>query len=79
MMNHYTATHPDSPFVSGLVALRATPTHRHVLRGGKLATVRPDGTQDVRDVTADVLDVTLRRAFGINLKPAEVARLKQYV
>ena len=79
MMNHYTATHPDSPFVGQLVAIRATPTHRHVLRGGKFATVRPDGTMDAWDVTEEILDVTLQRTFGISLNPDELDRLHDYI
>lgn len=79
MMNHYTSTHPDSHFVSQLVAIRATPTHRQVLRGDKVATVHPDGRQDVRDLSGEDLDVTLQRAFGINLSPAELERLRNYI
>lgn len=79
MMNHYTATHPDSPFVGRLVAIRATPTLRHVLRGQDLTTVQADGTIEKRDLTGDNLAIILQRTFGISLEPAEVAKLREFL
>ncbi|MGI8910466.1 MAG: arylamine N-acetyltransferase family protein [Rubrobacteraceae bacterium] len=73
--NHYTATHPDSPFVGQIVAIRTTPEVRHTLRGRKLAIARPDGTSERRDLTDEDLPGALRQTFGITLEPDELANL----
>lgn len=74
--NHYTATHPDSPFVGQAVAMRTTPEVRYTLRGVELTTTRPDSTTERRDLTGDELHEALRATFGINLEAEELGRLR---
>ena len=51
--NHYTATHPQSPFAARVVALRTEPWIQHALRGRELTTTRPDGTTEILELTAE--------------------------
>ena len=74
--NHYTATHPDSPFVGQAVAIRTTPEVRHTLRGREISTSRPDGTSERRDLTDEDLPGVLRQTFGIALEPDKLAGLR---
>jgi N-hydroxyarylamine O-acetyltransferase len=66
MANHYTSTHPDSPFVSTLTAQLPTPEARHVLRNRELAVDRGGGRVERRVLRDDdeVLDV-LAGTFGL--------------
>lgn len=77
--NHYTATHPRSPFVGQLVALRAEPSVRHALRGRRLTTSRPDGTSQTRQLDADELLDALVDPFGIALDEGEAAAVRRAV
>lgn len=74
--NHYTATHPDSPFVGQIVAIRTTPEARHMLRGWELTITRPDGATERRRVAGTELTDVLGDTFGIALDPEEAARLR---
>jgi len=76
VQNHYTATHPASPFVGQMVSIRTTPEIRHTLRGREFTIARPDGTAESRDLTDEDLSGALRRTFGIALEPDELARLR---
>jgi N-hydroxyarylamine O-acetyltransferase len=73
--NHYTSTHPDSPFVRTLTAQRPDPGDpgaRTVLRGRKLSVYRPDRaatTERVED--ADLLDLLAER-FDLTLPPGTI-------
>jgi N-hydroxyarylamine O-acetyltransferase len=73
--NHYTATHPRSPFVGQLVALRTEPNVQHALRGRQLTTTRADGTTETVHLAHDELPDVLAELFGISLEPDEVAAL----
>jgi N-hydroxyarylamine O-acetyltransferase len=66
MANHYTATHPASPFVSTLTAQLPTPEARHVLRNRELTTDRGGGRVERRMLHDDdeVLEV-LAGTFGL--------------
>jgi N-hydroxyarylamine O-acetyltransferase len=66
MANHYTSTHPDSPFVSTLTAQLPTPAARHVLRNRELVTDRGGGNIARRTLRDDdeLLDV-LAGNFGL--------------
>jgi N-hydroxyarylamine O-acetyltransferase len=70
MANHYTATHPDSPFVRTLIVQLPTPEARHSLRNLELAVDRGGGRIE-RQVLAD--DAALLRAldevFGLRFPP----------
>ena len=65
MANHYTSTHPDSPFVSTLTAQLPTPRARHVLRNRELIEDR-GGVIERRALRDDdeLLDV-LANTFGL--------------
>ncbi len=66
MANHYTSTHPDSPFVRTLTAQLPTPAARHVLRNRELVTDRGGGNVARRTLKDDdeLLDV-LAGTFGL--------------
>jgi N-hydroxyarylamine O-acetyltransferase len=66
MANHYTATHPDSPFVSTLTAQLPTPEARHVLRNRELTVDRGSGRVERRVLRNDdeLIDV-LGGTFGL--------------
>lgn len=68
MANHYTSTHPDSPFVSTLTAQLPTPEARHVLRNRELIVDRGGGRVERRALVDDeellrVLAATFGLAF----------------
>lgn len=67
MANHYTSTHPDSPFVSTLTAQLPTPDARHVLRNRELIVDRGGGKVERRELRDDdeVLAV-LAGTFGLS-------------
>jgi N-hydroxyarylamine O-acetyltransferase len=67
MANHYTSTHPDSPFVHTLTAQLPTPEARYVLRNRELAVDRGGGQVERRVLRDDdeLLDV-LAGTFGLN-------------
>jgi N-hydroxyarylamine O-acetyltransferase len=75
--NHYTSTHPRSPFVGQLVVLRTEPYLQYALRGRELTTIRPDGATETRNVpVGELLDV-LADSFGITLDAEEAAGLRR--
>ena len=74
--NHYTSTHPRSPFVGQVVALRTEPDVRYALRGTQLTTTRPDGAADSAGVDLDDLPGVLADRFGVGLDPGEQAALR---
>lgn len=76
--NHYTATHPASPFVGRMVAMRTEAEVRHLLHGRELTTIRSDGSTERRDLSVDELSDVLRGTFGIVLEPEETALLRRY-
>ncbi len=73
--NHYTATHPRSPFVGQMVVLRTEPHVQYALRGRQLTTTRPDGATQTREVPVDELVDVLADPFGIGLDADEAAGL----
>lgn len=73
--NHYTSTHPRSPFIKRPIIQRATPTERFGLDGTEFTVSRPDGTRETRQVEPGELDDLLVHTFGIELEPADVKRL----
>jgi N-hydroxyarylamine O-acetyltransferase len=75
--NHYTSTHPRSPFVGQVVALRTEPDIRYALRGTQLTTTRPGDPADSADVDVDDLPGLLADRFGIRLDPDEQAALRE--
>ncbi|HEV2087443.1 MAG TPA: arylamine N-acetyltransferase [Cryptosporangiaceae bacterium] len=73
--NHYTSTHPRSPFVGRPLAMRTVGDARHALVGRELATTHPDGTSRRRIVAAGELGEVLHDVFGIVLRRDEIALL----
>ena len=66
--NHFTATHPSSPFRATLTAQRSRPGERQILRG-RTFTMRRGSQTTVRELAeADVVPL-LRDTFGIELPP----------
>jgi len=77
VFNHYTATHPRSPFVGQLVVLRTEPDVKYSLRGRELTTTRPGGVVETREITAGELTGVLGDRFGIGLEADDAAYLRQ--
>jgi N-hydroxyarylamine O-acetyltransferase len=77
VMNHFTATHPRSPFVGRPVVQRTEPGGRRALVGTRLSFARPDGSGDERIVRAGELRAVLREDFGIELGGDDLAKLAQ--
>jgi N-hydroxyarylamine O-acetyltransferase len=65
--NWYLAHHPQSQFVTGLIAARSEPGARHALRGGRYSIHRPGGTESRELATAADLRRTLEGPIGIRL------------
>ncbi len=69
--NWYLGNHPQSHFVTGIVAARATPELRHALRNTRYAIHRRDGTTEKRFLaTVDEYKELLEDAFTIALPKA---------
>ncbi len=70
--NWYLCTHPDSYFVTGLVAARVQPDRRYGLRNTELSIHRRDGVTERRVLaTADEIRATLEQLFGIRVPAGE--------
>jgi N-hydroxyarylamine O-acetyltransferase len=69
--NWYVSTHPDSIFVTGLMAARPATDCRYALRNNELAVHHLNGSTDRRILT-NVVEMrdTLERAFRITLPNA---------
>ncbi|MCA6092534.1 arylamine N-acetyltransferase [Streptomyces sp. SCA3-4] len=75
VMNHYTSTHPRSPFVSRVIVQQTESALRRMLVGPVFVTVRADGSTEQREVGAAELNEVLRSEFRIELDEEEVATL----
>jgi N-hydroxyarylamine O-acetyltransferase len=62
--NHYTATHPRSPFVQSLVVQRSGENVHWTLRNRELAEERPDRTV-IQTICDDELLATLKNVFNL--------------
>jgi N-hydroxyarylamine O-acetyltransferase len=71
--NHFTSTHPSSPFVGRIVVVREDEDSRTRLVGRTRATVGADGVEDRREVDDAELPVVLRERFGIVPDPEDLA------
>jgi N-hydroxyarylamine O-acetyltransferase len=68
MANWYASTHPQSPFVTGLVAARQDPLRRYALRDNELAIHHVRGrTERVRLESSADLRAALEGVFGLKL------------
>lgn len=70
--NHYTSTHPGSPFTQTLTVQRSVNGERRILRHRTL-TVRSAAGTSVREVADDRLTAVLRDLFGLELDGASGA------
>jgi N-hydroxyarylamine O-acetyltransferase len=69
--NWYVSAHPDSIFVTGLIAARPATDRRYALRNNELAVHHLNGSTDRRILTSVVeMRDTLERAFRITLPNA---------
>jgi len=71
--NHFTSTHPRSPFVRTLTVQRSTPGERWILRGRTL-TVRSAGGETVREISDAELPALLRNRFGLEVSDDDALR-----
>ncbi|PSK92804.1 N-hydroxyarylamine O-acetyltransferase [Murinocardiopsis flavida] len=71
--NHYTSTHPRSPFTRGPMVQHTRPDLRRALRGTALSETRPDEEPRTREVDPADIPGILRDTFGIELDPADEA------
>jgi N-hydroxyarylamine O-acetyltransferase len=68
--NHYTATHPESPFVRMLIVQLPTPLARHALRDRELLVDRGGGRLERRTLGGEAeLAAVLSGTFGLTLPP----------
>lgn len=69
--NWYTSTHPDSIFVTGLMAARPAPDRRYALLNNQLAIHHLNGSTERRVIPNAVeMRWTLEGAFGLTLPDA---------
>ena len=70
MANHYTATHPDSPFVRMLIVQLPTPAVRHALRDRELIADHGGGRIERRTLAGDEERIAvLAGTFGLRFPP----------
>lgn len=72
MANHFTSTHPSSPFVGQAIAMRREKHRRVRMRGRTVETLHPDGTSQFFSVPDDRLGEVLDTTFDIPLSGQEV-------
>jgi N-hydroxyarylamine O-acetyltransferase len=73
--NHYTSTHPHSPFVGQAVALRKDADAIRRLTNRRFSVTRPDGSIEEHELDDAGFAEALRDVFGLPLSDDEVARL----
>jgi N-hydroxyarylamine O-acetyltransferase len=67
VLNHFVATHPESHFLTTLMAARRTPDGRYALLNNELAEYRGADRTQRKLVSADELASALTDVFGVNL------------
>lgn len=75
MANHFTSTHPLSPFVRTLTVQLSRPDERHILRNRSYVVVREGGSEERALEEREVLSL-IRERFGLDLP--EGARLRAF-
>src|SRR3712207_1076725 len=76
MANHFTSTHPSSPFVGQLVAIRKDDDAFVRLRGRTRLAERPDGRQEERELRPGETAAALIDEVGVPLPDAAAAALE---
>lgn len=74
--NHYTSTHPHSPFLGRVLVQQMAPGVHHSLVGTVLTTTHPGGESQTRGLDASEIGDTLAETFGIVLDSADLAALE---
>ncbi|MGY1839572.1 MULTISPECIES: arylamine N-acetyltransferase family protein [unclassified Modestobacter] len=76
MANHFTATHPSSPFVGQLVAIRKDDDSFVRLRGVTRRVERPDGSAEEEQLSPAQAVTALREEIGVRLSDADARALE---
>jgi N-hydroxyarylamine O-acetyltransferase len=76
MANHFTSTHPSSPFVGQLVAIHKDDDAFVRLRGCVRTVERPDGTSEERRLTPEQVVAALREDVGVPVSDQDAAALE---
>lgn len=75
MANHFTSTHPSSPFTGQLIVMRKDADARRQLVGRRLTLTRADGSTHEQQLTnAEVADA-LHHDFGLPLTQQDAREL----
>jgi N-hydroxyarylamine O-acetyltransferase len=74
--NHFTETHPRSPFVGRPIAFNHEVEFRRRLRGLELTIERPDAAGEQRLLSTHEREEALHELFGIELSSSELATLR---
>lgn len=75
--NHFTSTHPSSPFVRGFTAQLSTVEARHVIRG-RTYTRRAGRDEQARELDASALTRLLTTTFGLALDRIDLDALSAW-
>ncbi|MFD6619985.1 arylamine N-acetyltransferase [Streptomyces albidoflavus] len=75
VLNHYTSSHPRSPFIRRPVVQYGTAKARRMLTGEEFVIVHADGRRDERAVRAAELRTVLDQEFGIQLNDDDLTAL----
>lgn len=73
--NHFTSTHPSSPFVGQLMVIRKDDDAHLRLHGRRLDQIRPDGSTTERELTNTEIAHAMRDQFGLQLTQLEIIDL----
>lgn len=73
--NHFTATHPSSPFTGQLIVMHKDAGARRRLVGRRLTITRPDGSTHEQQLTDPEVADSLHHDFGLPLNPQETRAL----
>jgi hypothetical protein len=76
MADHFTVTHPSTPFARQVVAIRKAECERRTLDGRELTVGRPDGSEEKRTLSADEVVEALVEDFRIVLGDEERRELR---
>lgn len=77
--NHFTSTHPRSPFTGRPMIQHTRPDIRRALRGTELSETHPDTDPKVSEVAPEEVPGILRDTFGIALDAADAAAVVRSV
>lgn len=73
--NHFTSTHPNSHFLSAVIAARVEDDRRHALRNTELTTYRLDGESERRVLGSPAeIEEALEDVFGLSLPDRNLLR-----